>query len=943
MLALLGVANDGSRGDARLRRGRRGHRRQDRARRRRAPARARRRAARSLCITHLPQIASLAARHFSIEKDPRAEPALTTVHELAAAQVVGELVRMLGADEDDGAARRHAQGAAESGLSARRGGGSASVAAACRLRPCARRHPRRALSALRAGDGLGRRSGLDSRWSSAAEHAAVAGPARLGRKTKLLVKRLRPGRRRGHRPPQPRPRLGRGPDRGRRRRGAQLPPVVQPATTRTWARCCSSRPGSRSSTCRTTRCSSASRTATRSSCAAARSGCAASALVRGDWQDPSDVLAATERRRRDIGEALEAFARNTVEHMVEEQELLAGKIELPRFDTDFRDRPALVVVRGVDHQADLQALRPFIRDVQAGARRRRRRRQRDPRGGLRARHDRRRHGLGVRGDAALRRRARRPRLRRRARAGPRATRAARACRTRSCPAPGTSQDIAMLIAHEKGASLIVSVGSQFNLVEFLDKNRRGMSSTFLTRLRLGEKLVDAKGVSRLYRPAPGAGARAARARRRHRGARRRRARDARAARRRRPAVAEAASCCSGCRLRAPVFDFRYHAISLAAVLVALVVGVLLGVAIGDAGLVSSAEQNLRADLREDVGRAQDRAADLESKLGEQRRRAQRYDDASTRCSSAGASTAVRVGLVFLGAPSRKVRDAVADALEPHGREADRDAVAARAARPRRARQGGREGTRYSALERRPGAARRLRAPDRRAARQGGKLLRSESRALFATRAGNARAVRRRSSIARRPPKGLDRRASASDGRARGRADRRAQGPPPIAVAGVEPTRLHPVAGAVVPRPRALERRQRRRGRRPGGARLRARRSSAVASAPARWPRGCCRRRGRRAAAGSARRSARARAPRRPAADRARRRDPALVSGIAPGHAWFDVSRRARPSTSELLSPVADHSDAVLVVTVMRESRRTRLGRERSTPTRGVRALLTLIL
>jgi len=61
------------------------------------------------------------------------------------------------------------------------------------------------------------------------------------------------------------------------------------------------------------------------------------------------------------------------------------------------------------------------------------------------------------------------------------------------PAPGTSQDVAMLIASEKGASLIVSVGSHFNLVEFLDKNRRGMSSTFLTRLRVGEILVDAKG------------------------------------------------------------------------------------------------------------------------------------------------------------------------------------------------------------------------------------------------------------------------------------------------------------------------------------------------------------------------------------------------------------------------------------------------------------------
>ena len=63
----------------------------------------------------------------------------------------------------------------------------------------------------------------------------------------------------------------------------------------------------------------------------------------------------------------------------------------------------------------------------------------------------------------------------------------------------------MLIAAEKGARLIVSVGSQFNLVEFLDRNRKGMSSTFLTRLRIGEILVDAKGVSRLYRPRPGSG------------------------------------------------------------------------------------------------------------------------------------------------------------------------------------------------------------------------------------------------------------------------------------------------------------------------------------------------------------------------------------------------------------------------------------------------------
>ena len=61
----------------------------------------------------------------------------------------------------------------------------------------------------------------------------------------------------------------------------------------------------------------------------------------------------------------------------------------------------------------------------------------------------------------------------------------------------------MLLAHEQGAALIVSVGAHFNLVGFLDRSRDGMSSTFLTRLRIGEVLVDAKGVSRLYNRGPG--------------------------------------------------------------------------------------------------------------------------------------------------------------------------------------------------------------------------------------------------------------------------------------------------------------------------------------------------------------------------------------------------------------------------------------------------------
>ena len=62
-----------------------------------------------LCITHLPQIASLAARHFSIVKDGSADPARASVLQLGDADVVSELVRMLGADSDDNVARRHAR------------------------------------------------------------------------------------------------------------------------------------------------------------------------------------------------------------------------------------------------------------------------------------------------------------------------------------------------------------------------------------------------------------------------------------------------------------------------------------------------------------------------------------------------------------------------------------------------------------------------------------------------------------------------------------------------------------------------------------------------------------------------------------------------------------------------------------------------------------------
>jgi uncharacterized membrane-anchored protein len=224
-------------------------------------------------------------------------------------------------------------------------------------------------------------------------------------------------------------------------------------------------------------------------------------LAKGTVLEPDEVLEATRRRREDIGEALEAFAKNTLEHMLEEKELLSGKIDLPRFETDFRDRPALVVVRGVDHQQDLEALRPYIRDtkpVLVGVD-----------GGANAIIEAGWKPDMIVGDMDS---AQESTLRCGAelvvhaypdgRAPGRQFLESLGLAHKVVPAPGTSQDIAMLIAAEKGAQLIVSVGSQSNLVEFMDKARKGMSSTFLTRLRIGEILVDAKGVSRLYQPRP---------------------------------------------------------------------------------------------------------------------------------------------------------------------------------------------------------------------------------------------------------------------------------------------------------------------------------------------------------------------------------------------------------------------------------------------------------
>ncbi|MBJ7353699.1 MAG: hypothetical protein JHC98_02645 [Thermoleophilaceae bacterium] len=222
---------------------------------------------------------------------------------------------------------------------------------------------------------------------------------------------------------------------------------------------------------------------------------------RGEVQTTEVVAEKYEQAKREVGRALERFAENTINHIRQESELLSGKIDLPELDTVFRDRDVLVVVRGVDHQRDLKALRSYIRDekpiligVDGGG---------DALVEEGHKPDMIVGDMDSAADSVLRCGAE---LIVHAYTDGRAPGSERLQQLnvpyKTVAATGTSEDIAMLMAAEEGARLIVTVGAHFNLVEFLDKNRKGMASTFLTRVRIGEILIDAKGVSRLYRPRP---------------------------------------------------------------------------------------------------------------------------------------------------------------------------------------------------------------------------------------------------------------------------------------------------------------------------------------------------------------------------------------------------------------------------------------------------------
>jgi uncharacterized membrane-anchored protein len=222
-------------------------------------------------------------------------------------------------------------------------------------------------------------------------------------------------------------------------------------------------------------------------------------LLRGRMLGVEELERQRAEQLERVDEALAEFAENTVAHVRQETDLLTGSVEFPPTRVSFRDRHVLIVVRGDRHRRDLKALRAYIRDVRpivvavdGGAD-----------GVLEAgmKPDVILGDMDSAGDEALRCGAelivhaypdgRAPGRQRLLDMGLGHT---------LLPAAGTSEDVAMLMAYEKGATLIVSVGAHFNLIEFLDRKRGGMSSTFLTRLRIGEKLVDAKGVSRLYNP-----------------------------------------------------------------------------------------------------------------------------------------------------------------------------------------------------------------------------------------------------------------------------------------------------------------------------------------------------------------------------------------------------------------------------------------------------------
>lgn len=222
-------------------------------------------------------------------------------------------------------------------------------------------------------------------------------------------------------------------------------------------------------------------------------------VAAGIRQDIESILAIHEHSRGRLGAELSLFVQNTVDYVEDNRDLVEDDLAVPELGVDLSGRHVLIVVRGHDYKDDLAHLRgsgylremsPVVVAVDGGA------------DALLE------HGVTpdvIVGDmdsvseAGLRCGARLVVHAYRDGRAPGATRLEELGLDHVLfLASGTSEDIAMLMAWEMGAELIVAVGTHSSMVDFLDKGRAGMASTVLTRMKVGPILVDAKGVSRLY-------------------------------------------------------------------------------------------------------------------------------------------------------------------------------------------------------------------------------------------------------------------------------------------------------------------------------------------------------------------------------------------------------------------------------------------------------------
>lgn len=219
----------------------------------------------------------------------------------------------------------------------------------------------------------------------------------------------------------------------------------------------------------------------------------------GVFLTPEIIKSKMEDAKRNIENSLDEFINNTLDYAKKEKYLIMGGVSIPDINTPINGRHVLIVVRGNNYKDDLAATKTYIdevRPVLVGVD-----------GGADALLD---YGytpdiiigdMDSVSDNALRickdkdiivhayPDGRSPGLERLRKLG---------LDAKIFTSPGTSEDIAMLLSYEKGADLIVAVGTHSSMIDFLEKGRKGMGSTFLVRLKVGSILVDAKGVSKLY-------------------------------------------------------------------------------------------------------------------------------------------------------------------------------------------------------------------------------------------------------------------------------------------------------------------------------------------------------------------------------------------------------------------------------------------------------------